>query len=124
MTTENIPQDDLAAVEQCKKAYDRIRAQLSEVIVGQRDVIEQVLVGREALAEPPVPPPYEFRRVEMPLAGLNDEALGRLGDATRAVELLTSDSFTVALDRARVRVDRPGEHGIASRVREARLRGR
>ncbi|MCX6134144.1 MAG: single-stranded-DNA-specific exonuclease RecJ [Ignavibacteriales bacterium] len=29
-------------------------------------------------------------------------AVGRLGDATRAVELLTSDSFTVALDRARI----------------------
>lgn len=29
-------------------------------------------------------------------------AVGRLGDATRAVELLTSDSFTVALERARV----------------------
>jgi single-stranded-DNA-specific exonuclease len=29
-------------------------------------------------------------------------AVGRLGDATRAVELLTSDSYTVALERARV----------------------
>jgi single-stranded-DNA-specific exonuclease len=29
-------------------------------------------------------------------------AVGRLGDASRAVELLTSDSFTVALERARV----------------------
>ena len=29
-------------------------------------------------------------------------AVGRLGDATRAVELLTSESFTVALERARV----------------------
>jgi MoxR-like ATPase len=45
MTTETIPPDDLAAVAQCKNAYDRIRAQLSQVIVGQHDVIEQVLVA-------------------------------------------------------------------------------
>ncbi len=36
--------DDLAAVEQCKVAYLRIREELSKVIVGQDDVIEQVLV--------------------------------------------------------------------------------
>jgi MoxR-like ATPase len=45
MTTENVPPDDLAAVEQCKKAYDRMRTQLSQVIVGQGDVIEQVLMA-------------------------------------------------------------------------------
>jgi MoxR-like ATPase len=36
--------DDLAAVERCKAAYDRIRADMAAVIVGQCDVIEQVLV--------------------------------------------------------------------------------
>ncbi len=36
--------DDLSAVEQCKAAYQRIRDELSKVIVGQDDVIEQVLI--------------------------------------------------------------------------------
>ena len=36
--------DDLAAVEKCKAGYQRIRDELSKVIVGQDDVIEQVLV--------------------------------------------------------------------------------
>ena len=37
--------EDLAAVARCKAAYDRIRADLAAVIVGQGDVIEQVLIG-------------------------------------------------------------------------------
>src|SRR5512140_2911564 len=45
MTTNNIPPDDLAAVERCRASYDQIRKELSEVIVGQNDVIEQVLVA-------------------------------------------------------------------------------
>jgi len=45
MTTENAPQDDLAAVKRCKEAYERLRAELAKVIVGQDKVIEQVLVA-------------------------------------------------------------------------------
>ena len=45
MSTENISQDDLAAVDRCKTAYDHIRKELAEVIIGQGDVIEQVLVA-------------------------------------------------------------------------------
>jgi MoxR-like ATPase len=45
MTTEHAPQDDLAAVKRCKEAYDRLRAELAKVIVGQDKVIEQVLVA-------------------------------------------------------------------------------
>jgi MoxR-like ATPase len=45
---QNPNADDLAAVQQCKTAYDRIRKELSEVIVGQSDVIEQVLVAMVA----------------------------------------------------------------------------
>ena len=37
--------DDLAAVQRCKEAYDRIRTELAEVIVGQSNVIEQVLIA-------------------------------------------------------------------------------
>lgn len=44
--SENTPnQDDIAAVERCKEAYQRIRNELSKVIVGQNEVIEQVLVA-------------------------------------------------------------------------------
>ena len=47
MTSENpqVTSDDLAAVQRCKEAYDRIRQELAEVIVGQSDVIEQVLIA-------------------------------------------------------------------------------
>jgi MoxR-like ATPase len=37
--------DDVAAVQHCEKAYNRIRDELSKVIVGQDEVIEQVLVA-------------------------------------------------------------------------------
>ena len=42
MTNE---QDDIAAVQQCEKGYNRIRDELSKVIVGQDQVIEQVLIS-------------------------------------------------------------------------------
>jgi len=45
MPTEHVPADDLAAVNRCKDAYQRIRAELAKVIVGQEKVIEQVLVA-------------------------------------------------------------------------------
>jgi len=38
-------QDDVAAVKQCEQAYQQIREELSKVIVGQDEVIEQVLVA-------------------------------------------------------------------------------
>jgi MoxR-like ATPase len=46
-TTENlkISADDLAAVERCKTAFHEIRKNLAEVVIGQSDVIEQVLVA-------------------------------------------------------------------------------
>ena len=37
--------DDVAAVQHCEKAYNRIRDELAKVIVGQDEVIEQVLVA-------------------------------------------------------------------------------
>jgi MoxR-like ATPase len=39
------PDDDIAAVQRCEQAYNRIRDELSKVIVGQNEVIEQVLVA-------------------------------------------------------------------------------
>jgi MoxR-like ATPase len=44
MTDKTSP-DDLAAVQRCEQAYNRIRDELSKVIVGQSDVIEQVLIA-------------------------------------------------------------------------------
>ncbi|MCO6456021.1 MAG: MoxR family ATPase [Pirellulaceae bacterium] len=38
-------EDDVAAVHRCKQAYDQVRAELAKVIVGQEDVIEQVLIA-------------------------------------------------------------------------------
>lgn len=37
--------DDLAAVEKCSAAFAKINEELSKVIVGQKDVVEQVLVA-------------------------------------------------------------------------------
>jgi MoxR-like ATPase len=49
------PQDDVAAIARCKEAYDGLRRELAKAIVGQDDVIEQVMVtmlaGGHALLE-------------------------------------------------------------------------
>ena len=39
------PADDVAAVQKCEQAYKRIREELAKVIVGQDEVVEQVLVA-------------------------------------------------------------------------------
>jgi len=44
MNTTTPPADDLAAVENCSKAYQQICDELAKVIVGQKEVIEQVLI--------------------------------------------------------------------------------
>src|SRR3954463_6374037 len=38
-------QSDVAAIERCQQAYGRLRAELAKVIIGQSDVIEQVLIA-------------------------------------------------------------------------------
>ncbi len=45
MTDPSSASDGSAAVEQLKAAYDRIREQMSQVIVGQEDVIDQLLIA-------------------------------------------------------------------------------
>src|ERR1051325_9946313 len=42
---EPLRPDDVAAVQRCEQAYNRIRDELSKVIVGQNEVIEQVLIA-------------------------------------------------------------------------------
>lgn len=41
----NLPTDDVAAVAACEQACNRLRDELAKVIVGQNEVIEQVLVA-------------------------------------------------------------------------------
>jgi MoxR-like ATPase len=43
--TKEGPAPDTAQVKQCEQAYNRLRDELAKVIVGQHDVIEQVLVS-------------------------------------------------------------------------------
>ena len=43
--SEKVSGDDVAAVQKCEQTYSRIRDELSKVIVGQNDVIEQTLVA-------------------------------------------------------------------------------
>ena len=38
-------QDDIAAVQRCEQAYNRLRDELAKVIIGQSEVIEQVLTA-------------------------------------------------------------------------------
>src|ERR1700681_4344584 len=45
MSDQPMSENDVAAVQRCEKMYNRIRDELSKVIVGQNDVIEQVLVA-------------------------------------------------------------------------------
>ncbi len=44
-TSEKIPAKDVAAVKKCEASYNKIRDELSKVIVGQDEVIEQVLIS-------------------------------------------------------------------------------
>src|SRR3954463_16380909 len=37
--------NDVAAVDRCRAAYGRLRKELAKVIIGQSDVIEQVLIA-------------------------------------------------------------------------------
>ena len=41
---ENLEDDDLAAVDKLQAAYKEIRAELGKVIVGQEEVLEQLLI--------------------------------------------------------------------------------
>lgn len=43
--TDELPPDDVAAIQRCEQAYNKLRDELSKVIVGQADVIEQVLIA-------------------------------------------------------------------------------
>ena len=43
--SDQVSPDDIAAVQRCEQAYNRIRDELAKVIVGQNEVIEQVLVA-------------------------------------------------------------------------------
>ena len=45
MTTDTPAPDDIAAVQKCQEAYQRICEELSKVIIGQERVIEEVLVA-------------------------------------------------------------------------------
>ena len=44
--------DDTAAVQKCEAAYNRMRDELAKVIVGQDDVIDQLLMAIFAAATP------------------------------------------------------------------------
>lgn len=54
MTNANLNQDDLAAVKRCEQGYQQIRQELAKVIVGQNDVIEQVLITMFARGHAPL----------------------------------------------------------------------
>jgi len=43
--TENLNQDDLQSLERLKEAYRSVRTELSKVIIGQEQVIEQLLIA-------------------------------------------------------------------------------
>src|SRR5438876_11860239 len=43
--TADLARDDLEAIRRLKKAFDDIKAQLSRVIVGQNEVIEELLIA-------------------------------------------------------------------------------
>jgi MoxR-like ATPase len=45
MQSETTNHNDVAAVEQCNRAYGRLRDELAKVIIGQSEVIEQVLIA-------------------------------------------------------------------------------
>jgi len=48
-----IPSKDVAAVKKCEESYNKIKDELSKVIVGQDEVIEQVLISMFARGHAP-----------------------------------------------------------------------
>src|SRR5689334_5733274 len=44
-STADLARDDLEAIRRLKKAFDDIKAQLARVIVGQNEVIEELLIA-------------------------------------------------------------------------------
>ena len=46
--------DDIAAVQKCEQTYNRIRDELSKVIVGQERLIDRLLVALLAVAIVPL----------------------------------------------------------------------
>lgn len=45
MSSDPMSPDDVAGVQKCEQAYNRLRDELAKVIIGQHDVIEQVLIA-------------------------------------------------------------------------------
>ena len=45
MPDEQLKEDDVAAVERCETGFRQIREELGKVIIGQEQVVEQVLVA-------------------------------------------------------------------------------
>jgi len=45
MSTPELAQDDVAAIQKCEQAYNKMRDELAKVIIGQDAVIEQVLIA-------------------------------------------------------------------------------
>lgn len=43
--TQPLPENDLASVERLKSSYDRLTAEMGKIIVGQNDVLEQLLIS-------------------------------------------------------------------------------
>ena len=41
---QQLPTDDVAAIDELRATYERLRAELTKVIVGQDDVIEQLAI--------------------------------------------------------------------------------
>jgi MoxR-like ATPase len=42
---DSMPADDLAAVEKLREGYRKIRSELAKIVVGQDEVLEQILIG-------------------------------------------------------------------------------
>lgn len=43
--SDELSPDDVASVQKCEQAYNRLRDELAKVIIGQHDVVEQVLIA-------------------------------------------------------------------------------
>ncbi len=47
VATETVPKlhaDDVAAIDELRSVFDRLQAELAEIIVGQKSVIEQLAI--------------------------------------------------------------------------------
>src|SRR5437899_1832905 len=124
---QETPDSDLQAVQELSRAYESMRSELAKAVVGQADVIEQVLTAMLCRGHCPLvkyPTPDEELLVMKHASSDYRPELSRLLDGQRIATLqdvvrrvpVAEHLFEYARDLAHA--TRPGEAGAPTYIRE------